>query len=182
MEEKTEGKIGYRVIDNFLPQKEFLKIETATITLSPNLLDQNQQYNIGWVYTPTVAHKSEVNQSKYFYMSHLVYLKGIILSPVYDSIVPVLDELEVKALMRIKCNLYPNQGEVHEHEPHVDFEFPHKAAILYINTCDGYTKLADDTKIDSVANRILLFDASTFHCSTTCNDQKARFNINFNYF
>ena len=115
-------------------------------------------------------------------MSHLVYLKGIILSPVYDSIVPVLDELEVKALMRIKCNLYPNQGEVHEHEPHVDFEFPHKAAILYINTCDGYTKLADDTKIDSVANRILLFDASIPHVSTTTSNQTARFNINFNYF
>ena len=65
---------------------------------------------------------------------------------------------------------------------HIDFDFSHKGAILYINSCNGYTKLEDGTKIDSVANRILFFDPSTPHCSTTTSDTTARFNINFNYF
>ena len=65
---------------------------------------------------------------------------------------------------------------------HIDYPFPHKGAILSLNTCNGYTKLEDGTKVDSVANRILLFDASTPHCSTTTSDTTARFNININYF
>ena len=51
-----------------------------------------------------------------------------------------------------------------------------------MNTCDGYTKLKDGTKIDSVANRVLLFDPSKEHCSTTTTNVPARFNININYF
>ena len=53
--------------------------------------------------------------------------------------------------------------------------------ILYINDNDGYTRLEDGTKIKSVANRGLYFDASRKHNSTTCTDAAARFNINFNY-
>ena len=65
---------------------------------------------------------------------------------------------------------------------HVDYPYSHKAAIFYINTCDGYTKLEDGTKIDSVANRMLLFDASKPHTPSDCTNQSVRVNINFNYF
>ena len=78
-------------------------------------------------------------------------------------------------------NLYPNTEKVYEHEMHQDFDFSHKTAIFSINTCDGYTKLEDGTKIDSVANRILLFDASKEHCSTTTTNVSTRINININY-
>ena len=64
---------------------------------------------------------------------------------------------------------------------HIDYRFKHSAAILSLNTCDGYTKLMDGTKIDSVANRMLLFDASEKHCSTTTTNVQARMNININY-
>jgi LmbE family N-acetylglucosaminyl deacetylase len=37
-------------------------------------------------------------------------------------------------------------------------------------------------EIKSIENRVLLFDPSTEHHSTTCTDQKVRININFNYF
>ena len=78
--------------------------------------------------------------------------------------------------------MYPNTETLHEHGTHIDLPFSHKAGILSINTCDGYTKLEDGTKIDSVANRMLLFDASTLHCSSTTTDQPVRVNININYF
>ena len=64
---------------------------------------------------------------------------------------------------------------------HKDYSFSHSGAILSLNTCDGYTKLKDGTKIDSVANRVLLFDASEEHCSTTTTNVSARINININY-
>ena len=78
--------------------------------------------------------------------------------------------------------MFPNTEKLHEHGMHVDYDYPHKAAILSINTCDGYTKLEDGTKIDSVANRMLIFDGSTLHTSTNTTDQTVRININFNYF
>ena len=78
--------------------------------------------------------------------------------------------------------MYPNTEKVHEHGEHADYSWKHKTALFSLNTCDGYTKLEDGTKIDSVANRMLLFDASTPHTSSTCTDQPVRVNINFNYF
>ena len=87
----------------------------------------------------------------------------------------------MKCLIRIKANLYPNTERLHEHPMHSDFPFPHSGALLSLNTCDGYTKLKDGTKIDSVANRILLFDPNEEHCSTTTTNVSARINININY-
>ena len=78
--------------------------------------------------------------------------------------------------------MYPNTETLKEHGIHIDYSFPHKAGILSINTCDGYTKLEDGTKIDSVANRMLLFDASNPHNSSTTTNQPVRVNININYF
>ena len=90
--------------------------------------------------------------------------------------------LEANHFLRIKANLYPSSETLHEHKMHVDFDYSHCTALFSLNTCDGYTKLKDGTKINSVANRILLFDASEEHCSTTTTDTFARVNININYF
>lgn len=84
--------------------------------------------------------------------------------------------------MRIKINMYPNTEILKEHGMHSDYTFPHKTGLFSINTCDGYTKLEDGTKIDSVANRMLLFDGSNPHSSSTTTDQPVRVNININYF
>ena len=99
----------------------------------------------------------------------------------FDKLFPILEKLEVKCLLRIKANLYPNTEILHEHSMHVDYVFSHSTALLSLNTCDGYTKLKDGTKINSVANRILLFDAREGHCSTTTTNVSARINININY-
>ena len=36
-------------------------------------------------------------------------------------------------------------------------------------------------EINSIENRLLLFDGSKPHCSTTCSDDKCRVNVNFNF-
>ena len=50
-----------------------------------------------------------------------------------------------------------------------------------MNSNNGYTSINKD-KIESIENRILLFDPSVEHNSVTCTDEKVRLNINFNYF
>ena len=115
-------------------------------------------------------------------MIHIFYDNNLPCSKHFEKLLELLDALEVNALIRAKANLYPNTQKLIEHEVHNDYEFSHRGAILYLNTCDGYTKLEDGTKVDSIANRVLIFDASTKHCSTTTTNAKARFNINLNYF
>ena len=93
----------------------------------------------------------------------------------------LLELLKPSFLIRVKANLYLRTDEIVHHDNHIDFPFEHRAAILYINTNNGLTVLEDGTECESVANRLLLFDASKPHHSTTCTDQKRRVNINVNY-
>ena len=133
-----------------------------------------------WYFNSSIADVNVV-EDKFFYMYHPFYDHNIPTSPHYDTLIPLCQQLGVKCLIRIKANLYPNTEILHEHPMHIDYDFSHSGAILSLNTCDGYTKLKDETRIDSVANRILLFDASEEHCSTTTTNVSARINININY-
>ena len=56
-----------------------------------------------------------------------------------------------------------------------------KGALFSLNTCDGYTGFEDGTQIDSVENRVVFFDATKQHHSTSCSNAPYRLNINVNY-
>ena len=90
--------------------------------------------------------------------------------------------MKIKSLIRVKANLYPNQSIKEINEMHVDYDYKHKGAIFSVNTNNGGTLLKDGTKIDSLENRMLFFDASEEHDSVNCTDEKVRVNINLNYF
>ena len=174
--------LDYEVIDDFLPQKELEKLQTLLI---PSTFKEGETEQVPWLYFPNPAKVDTTTKEdtwKLFYYSRLVYDQTIMFPQVYTRIVPFCELLGVKALIRIKINMYPYADNPKEHGMHIDYNFPHKAAIFSINTCDGYTKLEDGTKITSVANRMLLFDASKPHSPCTCTDQPVRVNINFNYF
>ena len=167
----------YKVIDNFLDEEYFDSLVTLFI--------HESDYQVPWFFQSSIAypkeHKNWVAEDNLFYMIHIFYNDNAPMSPYYDKLFPLLEKLEANCLIRIKANLYPNTEILHEHPMHVDRDFFHSAAILSLNTCDGYTKLKDGTKIESVANRILLFDAGNEHCSTTTTNVPARMNININY-
>ena len=131
----------------------------------------------------TAANYKEKTQDwRLIYLVHMIY-DYTITSPFFNNIIAPFDSLlDIKTLIRIKINMYPNTETMKEHGMHSDYPFSHKSGVFYINTCNGYTRLEDDTKIDSVANRILLFDASRPHTPSTTTDQSVRMNINFNYF
>ena len=158
----------YEVIDDFLDKEYFDSLVALTLKDMP------------WFLTNAIA-KKDIIEDNIFMLMHMFYINNTPSNPLYDKMVPLLQKLEVKCLLRVKANLYPNTEIVHEHPPHTDYNFSHTGAILSLNTCDGYTKLKDGTKIDSVANRVLIFDASEEHCSTTTTNSFARINININY-
>ena len=105
-----------------------------------------------------------------------------ITSGFFNILKPILKKLDIKALIRVKANLYTNHGKIEEHKNHSDFPFPHQGALFALNTCNGFTMFSNNTKIKSIGNRILLFDPSNPHYSATCTDARIRCNININYF
>ena len=170
----------YKVIDNFLDEEYF----DSLVTLFGDNKKKEDKV-VPWFFQTAVANSLVVDNL--FYMTHMLYEdnaprteSGATYS-YYNYIIPLLEKLEVKCVIRVKANLYPHTETIHEHPMHVDMNYSHSGAILSLNTCDGYTKLKDGTKIDSVANRVLLFDASNEHCSTTTTNVSARINININY-
>jgi hypothetical protein len=159
--------MNYEVIDNFLDEKYFDSLVS--------LLEE-----IPWFFQTDIAYDN-VTDDKIFLLYHMFYAQNTPTGALYEKLIPLLEKLGAEVLVRIKANLYPNTEKLHEHPMHRDFEFPNTSALLSLNTCDGYTKLEDGTKIDSIANRVVLFDSGEEHCSTTTTNVPARFNININY-
>ena len=190
----------HKIIDNFFPSDAFKKLHDF---LLPQLTDiEKGRKHLEWYYLPGVTGNYYMPDSEYankikselsdedmkedwrlFYLQHMVYAHTIVSPQLYKEIMPYCSKLlDIKALIRIKINMFPNTETLREHGMHIDYDYPHKAGLFSINTCDGYTKLEDGTKINSVANRMLLFDGSKPHTSSTTTDQTIRVNINFNFF
>ena len=53
----------------------------------------------------------------------------------------------------------------------------------YVNTNNGYTEFeSNGMKVDSVENRLIIFDSNEKHRAVTTTDTPRRSVINFNYF
>jgi hypothetical protein len=170
-------KTEHTVQDNFLGRDEFQFIH-----------DQLMGDHFPWNYMNGVVgytgnDDAPPGDGKFFYYTHGFYRDNKFWTSQdwMNVITPLLEAIDPVALIRVKANMYPNVGIYHQHGWHADLEITHKAAIFYINSNNGHTVLEDGTKIESVANRLLTFDGSNKHASTTCTDQNVRVNININH-
>lgn len=161
----------YKIVDNFLPEEDFSKIK--------HMMESN---NFPWFLNNYVAYE-DIPKKSHWYFTHMFLLDKKGPSNYYRLIDEVFIQPKkiIGMLLRVKGNLYPKDDTFIEHDWHFDFPFKHNGAIFYINTNNGYTILEDGTKIESVENRMLFFDASKKHKSTNCTDAQYRMNINFNY-
>jgi len=160
----------HKIIDNFLNINTFKEIQ--------NLLTG---FDLPWHYQKMINNYHS-EDDMYCYFTHTLFSTSNGYSSYFNKCIPLIKKLDCKALIRVKCNLYPRTQKIEIHKPHKDYSYKHKAAIFYINTNNGLTILKDGTKIKSIENRLLLFGAHEPHSSTSTNDAKARININFNYF
>tara|TARA_B100000700_G_scaffold328448_1_gene446353 strand:+ start:6699 stop:7193 length:495 start_codon:yes stop_codon:yes gene_type:complete len=161
-----------QVIDDFLDEEYFN--ELRDLVMGSGFM---------WMYQDAVGTHADDRVGE-FYFVHSLY-NGTQCekeSPMFNKIVPLLNALDMKSLVRARFLMYVNQGKQVVHESHQDTLFPHNAALLYLNTNDGYTGFDDGTKVQSVANRLVVFDGTQWHHSTTCTDEKTRCVIAVNYF
>lgn len=157
------------------------------IEIKDNFLEENYfnelyklvtSEDIEWHYNNKVTDRNTNIES--FYFAHNFLNNGIIQSKWAEAVNPLLSKLDINVPIRVKANLYPNIGKKHYNKPHVDYTFPCKGAILYLNSNDAPTTI-EDTEVESIANRLVIFDASKPHYSCNPSNVKARFNININY-
>ena len=162
----------HEVIDNFLPEETFVKLEQEIVW--------NNRFP--WCLMGNVANKGEDDSDlQNMQAVHHGYEGQVPLTSLYNFCEELLRALNIKALIRIKANFYPYTSKIFEHGQHYDYPFNHKGALLSLNTCNGFTRLEDSTKVLSKRNRLLLHNPSKLHNSTTTTNAKGRFNININY-
>ena len=166
------------ILDDFLKEDEFKELQDL-IVLNPDFPfffqksvnsfgDTCETTHWNWYQTHTIVNHDQISSDHY--------------QKFLDLFIERFKQLNIyRALMRIKINMYPYSHVIHEHAKHKDYPWKHKGALFSLNTCDGFTRLYDGTKIPSVANRIMFFDASREHNSTTTTNTSARYNINFNF-
>jgi len=160
------------VIDNYLDEANFEMLEAAFTSPS-----------IAWYYNSYAPNKYEKKYKGNFYFNHTFFEQNEITSGNFHILKPLLDKLKVKAIVNIKSNLYPQTREIIKHNLQKDHTFTLKSALFYINTCNGHSYFKSmNKKVNSIANRMVLFDSSKEYYNTTTTDQNGRFTLNINYF
>ena len=157
------------VIDNFLPENDFIKLQSLILG----------EY-FPWYYNDYVLTTPSNFTSLNYQFIHLFYKDGI-KSPLYLSVEPFITKLKVKDLFRIKANLNLKTLNHEYGGYHFDPYMKGKIAVYYINNNNGWTQFKNGDRVNSIQNRMVIFDPRLEHSSVTCNDKKRRLVINFNY-
>ena len=155
------------VKDNFLDKKQFNKIKEVFFSK-----------DIPWSFGKVVPDlESSVSDIDNFQFSYTILPE----SPFYECLIPLFDKMNMEVHFRVKINLNPKAYKVFEHGYHIDIPTPSKTAIFYLNTNNGYTAFETGEKVESVANRLVVFDSHIKHTGTSCTNEKVRMVLNINY-
>jgi len=164
------------VYDDFLEDEKFRLVQNQMLGTSFN-------WHFSTVLNPEVD-TIDCNELENIQFSNWLYHGLEPGGPEYGIVEPFISDprLGITALVRIKANLTMRTPKVITHGFHKDGKCHHTSAIYYVNSNDGYTEFEDGTKIDSIGNRLLVFDSQISHTGSTCTNARVRCVINFNYY
>jgi hypothetical protein len=160
--------INYKVIDNFIEKDKFLNLKNTLIS-----------EDLPWFF------RKNMTQNDNWFFAHCFYKYGCPQSNCFvEFISPILTKLKCKAIIEVRANLMLKKETCYNSTFHTDHDFNCFTAILYINTNNGFTILdeKEKIKIESVENRMLIFDSKIKHSAFSQTDAERRIVINFNYF
>ena len=162
-----------KIIDDFVDKEYFKKIEDMFFR------DKNFPWFVNGV----------VDNQAYKQFTHLFYVGHKPNSYYHEFLIPFYELLKAKALIKVKANYLWKTEKITEHGFHTDtaqyikdHEADWKTAVYYINTNNGYTKFKNGKKVNSKANRLVIFPASVKHTGSTCTDKDERIVLNVNYY
>jgi len=163
----------YIVIDNFLSKKHFTKIKNIFL------------HTLKWDYNSTIVRDDKLDGDyalDNYKFTHVFYHSNpFMISEDIPLVLPIFDELNISKLYRCQSNFYSRTDKIIHHDYHVDMEeIDHLVALYYVNSNNGSTIIKDIVEVESIENRLLIFDGSLEHASTTASDN-IRVNININF-
>ena len=156
-----------KIIDNFLPEEEFKSIQSFMM---------GGEFN--WFYSKGTVREDD----GLFHMLHMFFQPEVGSNSEHLSIWNnFMKQLGAKECTRIKANLTFKTPTIELTEYHSDYD-DMKTAIFYINTNNGYTEFKNGVRVNSVANRVCIFDSNLQHRGTTHTEpDPRRIVVNFNY-
>ena len=171
--------MSIEVYDNFLPDKVFTPI---------------QDYVLGgqmpWYYSPSSVKDGDGCPQ----FSHACYVDTTPISDLYGRIMPIFATLNPIAVSRVKFNATSRTSEIKEKPLHVDITGPsdspdppfeniptYSICVIYFNDNNGYTYFEDGQKVESKANRAVLFPGNLLHAGTSSTDTDLRVGLNIDY-
>ena len=165
-----------KIEDNFLDQEKFDVLQNFMLG-----------DNFAWFYNSTIVYRNEISDK--FGFIHGFYRYDAPQSSYFENLKPILDIIKPISLWRIKANLLTRTSTIVKNEFHDDMGGMSEkklkqwtTSIFYMNTNNGYTEFESGERVESVANRMIVFPANLKHRGTSCTDEKIRIVINFNYF
>ena len=157
--------------DDFLPEDIFLKLQEF-------LLGER----LPWFHSDSTIDYDGCPQ-----YSHMFYSDCEPCSDYWEHIRPVVSHLSPLGLTRVKFNATPKTSEIVQSPLHYDVIDQEdkpvnlNICILYMNDNDGYTYFDDGTRVESKANRCIIFPNRYRHGGTTCTNANRRIVGNFVY-
>lgn len=186
-----------KVIDNFLPEEEFKKLQSTILG------DDFPWYFLETVSRPKGSYVPPGSIETFGWFHNFYSKADNINSYSLEFIDPMLNKLfEYEQgdadFIRIRASLKTQKkGFTAEHYnvPHVDYDFPHMSAIYYLNDSDGDTRMFKERfngfpepdkftvceRISPKPNRMVIFDGLTYHTASNPIDYETRTIININY-
>jgi len=182
--------------DNILGNNTFAKLQATLL---------NEE--LPWFFIGSTAYTDQDPTQEFdFSFAHQVYKEGKVYSSLGQFLetccLSALDNAGItcKELWRIRLGLITATKQSIVHQPHVDYEEPHKSALIYVNDTDGDTvfyknkfvpgtihsaewkqSFEEDARVTPKANRLVWFDGLQYHSSSTPTQTSRRIVINFNY-
>ena len=164
----------HKVIDNFLDKEIFNKFKTSIFDT-----------HIPWYYKERqVLNNEHEDDIGYYTLNFFSYLQSDFTN--FNSYLNLIyEKLKCKSLIESRANSVLKITKKNKLFFHTDYEYENcKTAIFYMNTNNGGTILNKNKllRIDSVENRMLIFDCKIKHAAEIQTDVKRRIVININYF
>lgn len=174
-----------KIYDNFLEEKDFAILQNTMMGFA-----------FPWFYNEKTSNKYMDNQTFFrddksdatdndYQFTHAFYQDFQIMSNYFSIIDPILIKINPSSIMRIKANLTTKTDRSMIYGLHVDkLNAPEnlKSAVYYVNTTNGPTVFEDGTEVESIENRLLVFDTNMVHSAASQTDTKTRVVVNLNFY
>ena len=168
----------YDIIDDFLSESDM-----------DNFYETFTHGGFPWTLITKVNENAEENDfqfaHKYIDNGEEVYATAIeALRPIFRELYHAKYMNKDTEVYRAKTNLFiktDTRRGLGFHHDITNLGDNYKTIIYYVNSNNGGTRFEDDTFVESVRNRALLFTGKIDHETVTQTDTNFRFNININY-